>query len=111
MNTIAIAALLGYVSAGKIPMQKRELTKSMIEGQQNMINYKFLGGEHVKIKDFSDAQYFITTSVGTPPQSFTVVPDTGSSNLWMYSSKCWSPVCLLHSKFNASKSSTYKADG
>jgi len=58
-----------------------------------------------------NAQYFITASIGTPPQDFVVVPDTGSSNLWVYSSKCWALACLRHTKFNASKSSTYKSDG
>ena len=68
-------------------------------------------GEHVDVKDYMNAQYFIQTAVGTPPQQFTVVPDTGSSNLWMYSSKCKSIACFSHSKYDASKSSTYKADG
>lgn len=49
--------------------------------------------------------------MGTPNQTFTVVPDTGSSNLWIYSSKCAAIVCKLHSTYDASKSSTYEADG
>jgi hypothetical protein len=111
MKSIAVAALLGYVSAGKIPMYKRELTKDMVLGQQHMMDQKFLSGEHVVVKDYMNAQYFITVEVGTPPQSFTVVPDTGSSNLWMYSSSCFSPVCWYHSTYHAGKSSTYKSDG
>ena len=59
-----------------------------------------------------NAQYFIEVTVGTPGEKFTVVPDTGSSNLWLYSSKCYfSPPCYLHPTFHADKSSTYKADG
>jgi hypothetical protein len=58
-----------------------------------------------------NAQYFIEATVGTPPQTFTVVPDTGSSNLWMYSSKCWSLPCWYHATYNGSKSSTYEKDG
>jgi hypothetical protein len=58
-----------------------------------------------------NAQYFIETTVGTPPQEFTVVPDTGSSNLWIYSSSCHAIPCFYHPKFDAAKSSTYKADG
>ena len=37
----------------------------------------------VKIEDFQDAQYFGDVSVGANGQSFTVIFDTGSSNLWM----------------------------
>ena len=68
-------------------------------------------GEHVDINDYMNTQYFIEATVGTPPQPFTVVPDTGSSNLWIYSSKCQSTVCWFHKTYDSSKSSTYEADG
>jgi hypothetical protein len=40
-----------------------------------------------------------------------VIPDTGSSNLWMYSSKCTSLVCKSHDKYDADSSKTYEASG
>jgi cathepsin D len=109
--TLAVAALLGLTSAGKIPMTKKELTKDMIVGQINNFENKFLGGEHIGVKDFMNAQYFIDVEVGTPAQTFTVVPDTGSSNLWLYSHSCWSLPCWLHPTFESKKSSTYVKDG
>jgi len=39
-----------------------------------------------------------------------MVPDTGSSNLWVYSHSCWAIPCWTHPTFNSKKSSTYKAD-
>ena len=112
MKIAAIAlGFLGAAEAGKIPLKKKEMTLDMYNGQINNMQTKFLGGEHVDVKDFMNAQYFIEASVGTPAQTFTVVPDTGSSNLWLYSHSCWSLPCWLHPTYDNKKSSTYKSDG
>eukprot|EP00040_Diaphanoeca_grandis_P039102 m.258151 g.258151 ORF g.258151 m.258151 type:complete len:429 (-) comp36195_c0_seq1:68-1354(-) len=66
----------------------------------------------VALKNFEDGEYYGPVTMGTPPQSFLVIYDTGSSNLWVPSSRCDSPVfpaCSNHSKYDRTKSSTYKA--
>ncbi len=68
---------------------------------------------------FLKSSFVGTISVGTPPQYFRVIFDTGSANLWVPSVECeasygWSPdvTCMSKkSKFNSSLSSTYKVVG
>nr|P81498.2 RecName: Full=Gastricsin; AltName: Full=Pepsinogen C-1; Flags: Precursor [Suncus murinus]BAB11753.1 pepsinogen C [Suncus murinus] len=60
---------------------------------------------------YMDASYFGEISIGTPPQNFLVLFDTGSSNLWVPSVYCQSQACTGHARFNPNQSSTYSTNG
>jgi len=52
------------------------------------------------------SEYYGVLQVGTPPQDFEVVFDTGSGNLIIPSVTCASDACKLHRRFNSSASRT-----
>lgn len=67
------------------------------------------GSAVIDLYNFDDAQYYGQVYLGTPKQSFLVLFDTGSSNLWVPSSTCKN--CGAHNKFTDTDSSTYIANG
>ncbi|KAE8780510.1 Aspartic proteinase oryzasin-1 [Hordeum vulgare] len=69
-------------------------------------------GHVVALKNHLNSQYYGEIAIGTPPQNFTVIFDTGSAEFWVPSSKCFfSIACYLHASYKASKSTTYKKNG
>jgi len=113
-----LVCTLAFVS---VPVHRKRLTAEKLEyNGQLQRKYSQLRGDVVggatpaefPLGDYETTQYFINITLGTPPQTFTVIPDTGSSNVWVYSSKCiTSPQCYYRDTYNSRDSSTYVANG
>jgi len=95
----------------RIPLVKRS-DDEVLQGRLFNQKPEMLGASpaDIKINDYQNAQYYGQASIGTPPQTFNVIFDTGSANLWVPNHKV-GLVGLLKHKYDSSKSSTYVANG
>ncbi|XP_043775681.1 pregnancy-associated glycoprotein 1-like [Cervus elaphus] len=117
--------LLGLVAFSecivKIPLTRVQIMRKT-RSEKNMLNsfleehdYRLYQtsspGSNITIfplRNIKNMIYMGNITIGTPPQKFQVLFDTGSSNLWVPSMFCTSRFCSSHVLFRHRESSTYR---
>lgn len=66
----------------------------------------------VHIKDLGQHSAYVgKIHIGSPPQEFKVIFDTGSSNLWIPNTACVTAMCKMHNQFDQKKSTDFSLVG
>ncbi|KAJ1065778.1 hypothetical protein K5549_007773 [Capra hircus] len=122
MKWIVLLGLLAFSECiVKIPLRRMKTMRNTVSGK-NMLN-SFLK-EHTyslsqisspvsnltihPLRNIMDMLYVGNITIGTPPQEFQVVFDTGSSDLWVPSVFCQSLACATKVMFIHLQSSTFR---
>ncbi|ELR62038.1 hypothetical protein M91_12573, partial [Bos mutus] len=117
--------LLGLVAFSecivKIPLRRVKTMRKTLSGKNTLNNFlkehpyrlshiSFRGSNltTLPLRNIRDMLYVGNITIGTPPQEFQVVFDTGSSDLWVPSDFCTSPACSTHVRFRHFQSSTFR---
>ncbi|XP_043828009.1 pepsin A-like [Dromiciops gliroides] len=96
-------------------LRERGLLKDFLEKSPMNLTAKYFPQKSMNatlqesLVNYLDIEYHGTIGIGTPPQEFKVVFDTGSANFWVPSVLCYSPACHYHPRFDPQQSSSFKA--
>jgi len=93
------------------PLSRKWSEKTDHENNYNLRSgWRWLEGfkEYTFTKRENDGVYYADIRIGTPPQTFTVIVDTGSATIAV---PCQGCSCGNHNHFDVSKSSTGKGTG
>ncbi|XP_057583145.1 pregnancy-associated glycoprotein 2-like [Hippopotamus amphibius kiboko] len=105
-----------------IPLTKIKTMREMLREENLMTNFLEENTDDVSqnathdpnitiqaLKNCLNMDYIGNITIGTPPQEFRVIFDTGSADLWVPSIHCSSPSCRKRKFFDSQLSATYRS--
>lgn len=110
LNLLVLCLLIAFVGAGLVRVPVKKIT---LDRRGDARSYRFIEQPGVGVvpqNNSQDIYYYGPITIGTPPQPFVVLFDSGSANLFVPSIDCdpSNYPCNQHHRYNASASSTYK---
>ncbi|XP_034486562.1 lysosomal aspartic protease-like [Drosophila innubila] len=118
---LAVVLALASAELHRMPIYKHEnfvKTSANVKAEVEHLRAKYglpmsRDVNEEELSNYINMAYYGAITIGTPPQSFKVLFDSGSSNLWVPSSKCWffDVACMNHNQYDHDSSSTYEHNG
>lgn len=112
---LGAVGVLSADAAINIPLKHKPKTLSefhLAKARRATVNLQASpdGLPSVSLINVQDSEYYGEVEIGTPPQKFTVIYDSGSSNLWVPSKAC--DNCRKEGDlYNSAASSTFAKNG